>query len=261
MNRIQSYKVIFNITFNQIIRSKKTILMLIVTFLPVFVAIYYRTSANTDMIMPEQALSQIMIFFLLFLSILVSLFYGTALMADEIDNRTITYIFTRPIRKYYVVLWKFLSFLLGSFIILIPPMVLTFLLVSTDSRMSFDFGTSLVLFTKQLGIAILSILAYGAIFTFFGSRLKHPMIIGLLFAFGWEKIILIIPGIVRKFSVAHYLLSSFPKDPSIQRAIDHISRGADSSFAASISIITLVTVVFLCLSMYTAYSKEYAFEQ
>ena len=95
---------------------------------------------------------------------------------------------------------------------------------------------------------------------FFGTSLKHPIISGLLLAFGWEKIMLIVPGLIRKFSVAHYLISAFPIDPSMRTAIDEVSKGTTSSPTTSIITIIIITIVFLGLSIYTIYNKEYKFE-
>ena len=38
-------------------------------------------------------------------------FYGTSLIADEVDDRTITYLFTRPIRRGAVLIQNFLAYL------------------------------------------------------------------------------------------------------------------------------------------------------
>ncbi len=252
---------IFAITFGQTIRSKKTVFMLIVTFFPVLLAAYYRISGSEASISPEHAFSQIMIFFLLFISILVALFYGTAVIADEIDNKTITYLFMRPIRKHLIILGKFAAYILGVFLILIPPMLFTFLIIVTHSKMPSDFAHSLSLFTQRLCVVLLSLTVYGAIFTFFGTWLRRPVLLGLLLAFGWEKIALIVPGTIRKFSVAHYLLSVFPEAPSMQRFM-HLPKEASSSSPVlfSIIILSIITCIFLGLSIFTIYRKEYRFE-
>lgn len=269
-NFLQSCKVIFSITFGQTIRSKKTVIMLIVTFLPVLLAVCYRilgrdvlpqqALSRIVMINPEQVLSHTMLFSLQFLSALVALFYGTALLADEVDNRTIVCLVTRPIRKYSIILGKFAAYMVETLLVLIPPMVITFLIIATDNRMSSDFALSLSLFGKRLGVTILALVTYGAIFTFFGASLKRPVISGLLLAFGWEKIVVVIPFIIRKLSVAHYLLSAFPKGQALGY-LRHPGRAiADSSVLLSIIILLVIAGIFLGLSIFTIYRKEYRFE-
>ncbi len=179
--------------------------MLIVAFLPVFLTGYYRISVNVIFLNADQVLNRMSSFFLLFLSPFIALFYGTSLIADEVENKTITYIFTRPVRKYIITVGKLLAYFLVAIIIVLPSTIITYVMLINDSRMPLSSSDILYLLIKQLGTAVLSIIVYGSIFNFFGTRLKHPIISGLLFAFGWEKIVLIVPGIVRKFSVVHYI--------------------------------------------------------
>ena len=47
--------------------------------------------------------------------------------------------------------------------------------------------------------------AYGAVFAFVGARLQRPLLIGLLFALGWEPTVLVVPGYLKRLTVAYYL--------------------------------------------------------
>ncbi len=257
---LRPFKVTFRITFDQTIKSKKTIFMLLVTFLPVFMTLYYWIAQPEHFIPPPLVLVHIMLFYLLFVSILVALFYGNAMIGDEVDNRTIIYYFTRPIPKYTIIIGKFVAYIASVFLIIIPPMLISFLIIASDKEMSKDFAITVDTFARQLGVILLGLIVYGSIFIFFGTSLKHPIIAGLLLAFGWEKIMLIVPGLIRKFSVAHYLISAFPIDPSMRTTLDDVSKGATSSPTASIITIIIITIVFLGLSIYTIYNKEYKFE-
>jgi ABC-2 type transport system permease protein len=271
-NSLKSLKVIFDITLGQTIRSKKTVFILIVAFLPVILAICYRILqsdvppeqpfSRIARIDPEQALSLIMLFFLQFLSALVALFYATALVADEIDNRTITFLITRPVRKYSIILGKFSAYMLEALLILVPPMLLTFLIIATDSGMSSDFAASLSVFSRWLGVTMLALIVYGAIFTCFGAFARRPVIFGMLFAFGWEKTVLIVPGIIKKFSVIHYLMSVSSEEPVMQEFGVSLPRGAipNSPVLLSIVVLLIIAIIFLGLSIFTIYHKEYRFE-
>ena len=43
-----------------------------------------------------------------------------------------------------------------------------------------------------------------------GARFKRPLVMGLVFVFGWEQAALVIPGYMRRFTVAYYLQSLVP---------------------------------------------------
>ncbi len=254
---VQPYRVMFNIAFRQMFWSKKTLLLSIVAVLPALVAISFRFSEHSVRDAKEVFPTIMLVMYLLFLSILLALFYGTAIVADEVDNKTIIYLFTRPIRKYTILFGKFIAYLLGTCSVLIPSALITFAILVTDSKMKYSFGENLGLFLKYLIVLVLALIAYGAIFTLFGISLKRPVLIGLLFAFGWEKITLIVPGFIKKFSVVHYLLSSFPHDRIPPRKIKELFHGTTIRPVSSIFILLLISLVFLGLSIWIFSRKEY----
>lgn len=259
---MQTIKVIFTITLRQTIRSKKNIFMLIAAYLPVLLAIYFRVFIKDSPAGPENVISAVMRFYLQFLSALVALFYATSLVADEIDNKTITFLFTRPVRKYAIIAGKFLAYLLEVFLILIPSMALTYFIIAAGNGISTKPILSLGHFGGQVGVIMLALAAYGAIFTFFGAWWKRPVVLGLLFAFGWEKIIFLVPGIVRRFSVIHYLNSLFPKGKMMRQFRMHPPQitFTDSPPAFSTIILVIIIAFFLGLAIFTIYRKEYKFE-
>ena len=295
--------------------------MSIVALSPVLLAILFRFSKHGAAEASEFFPYMIVIVYLTFLSILLALFYGTAIISDEVDNKTLTYLLTRPIRKETIILGKFAAYLLGVFLILFTSALLTFTVVMTDNNsrtptvltkrairdkwMPPDGSSGLTskeqqqipqelrfweyqgtealqmrnklaqrvargevpvtfslrwnFLVESLGVLILALIAYGAFFTFLGACLKHAVLIGLLFAFGWEKIVLIVPGLVKKFSVIHYLLSSFPRDHIPRQFATVLFRGTTVQFSnATLSIIILfiISIVFLGLSVFALYHKE-----
>lgn len=256
---LQSCKMIFSITFRQTMRSKKTIFVLILTFLPVVIAVFYRIFAARTPIMPGDALLSITLFFMQFVSVLVALLYATALVADEIDNKTITYLFIRPVHKYSIILGKFAAYILEMIIILAPPILLTFVIIATDSRILSNFTLSLSVFGRRFAVIFLGLIVYGAIFTFFGVWWKRPVLLGLVFAFGWEKVALFVPGALRKFSIIHYLMSLFPGAKKFGMNIPGHPTPVTSA-PLSIIIILIIAIGFIMLSMFVIHRKEYKFE-
>ena len=56
----------------------------------------------------------------------------------------------------------------------------------------------------------LGLAAYGAVFACVGARLKRPLVVGLVFAFGWEPAVLLFPGYLKRLTVAYYLQALVP---------------------------------------------------
>ena len=51
---------------------------------------------------------------------------------------------------------------------------------------------------------------YGALFGWVGARLKRPLVIGLVFIFGWEPGVLLFPGYLKRATIAYYLQGLVP---------------------------------------------------
>lgn len=252
------YRVIFRITLGQIFFSKKSLLTAGLAILPVVVSLIFRFAKQSPRAVSAFFPTIMITMYLMFLSILLALLYGTAIISDEIDNKTITYLFTRPIRKDLLILSKFVAYLSGAIGISILSSLLTFLIVATDGRMPYSFGNNLSLFLKYLGVLILALITYGSIFVFLGTTIKRPVLVGLFFAFGWEKITVVVPGLIKKFSVAHYLLSIFPNKHIPRKMVTELFRGTTSRPVLSIIILFIISAVFLGLSIFTIYRRDFS---
>ena len=147
----------------------------------------------------------------------LGVFYGTALIADEVEDKTITYLFTRPIPRGAVLVGKYLAYLSCTVLLILPSVVLVYFLMVPIGGGS--IGASFPSLMTDLGLLALGLAAYGAVFSLVGAWLKRPLVIGLVFAFGWEPGVLIFPGYLKQLTVAYYLQASRPARDA--RRLDH----------------------------------------
>ena len=66
--------------------------------------------------------AMIWILFLWFIVPVLGVFYGTSLIADEVDDKTITYLFTLPVRRGAVVVGKYIAYLLCTSLAVLPAL-------------------------------------------------------------------------------------------------------------------------------------------
>ena len=71
----------------------------------------------------------IWVFYLRFIVPVLGVFYGTSLMADEVEDKTITYLFTRPIPRGAVLVGKYLAYLVCTMLVVLPSVMLVYLLI------------------------------------------------------------------------------------------------------------------------------------
>ena len=71
----------------------------------------------------------IWLLYLRFIVPVLGVFYGTALVADEVEDKTITYLFVRPVSRSAILAGKYLAYLATTVFVVLPSVVLLYLLV------------------------------------------------------------------------------------------------------------------------------------
>ena len=143
----------------------------------------------------------ISLLYLRFIVPALGVYYGTSMIADEIEDKTITYLFVRPMRRGAIVAGKYLAYLLSVLAAVLPSTALVFFILVPFASM----GSLVDTFVGDLQQIALGIVAYGAVFVLASVTLKRPLVGGLIFVFGWEPIAMALPGYVGQLTVAHYL--------------------------------------------------------
>lgn len=207
---------IFQLSIGEMLWSRRTIFMALVVGCPVFVALVVRfvqamgtaplrvNGVQVDAV--TMFGTMVWILYLSFIVPVLGVFYGTALIADEVDDRTITYLFTRPVRRGAVLVGKFLAYLVVTTLVVLPSVMIVFFLLVPLSQVASGFVPLVI----DLGVLGLGLAAYGALFALAGAALRRPLIVGLAFVFGWELVALLIPGYLKQFTVAYYLQTLVP---------------------------------------------------
>ena len=251
------------LTLDTLFWSKKTILMAVISFLVIGISVLGRLILSFQWIHapfpPGQVFGTLMSTAVIhFLVIFVTLFYGTALVSEEVEGKTLTYLFVRPIPKPTIMLGKYLALVWISSLLVLPTVFLSYVILylGPDLRPFMDdMGT----LAKDLGIVFLGLLAYGAMFSLIGALLKHSILAGLVYAFGWEGIISYLPGFTRKLTITHYLQSIFPHEDTASAIAMLI--GERSSTTESVLTLVLLIFFFLATASLVLREKEYVLEQ
>ncbi|MBC7348395.1 MAG: ABC transporter permease [Candidatus Aminicenantes bacterium] len=200
----------------------------------------------------------LMVFFLQFLIVLLGLFYGSSLVVEELDNRTLPYLTSRPLGRASMVMGKYLAYLSLTTIMLVSAVWLSYLVLNLEAGFQLsDLGTV----ARYSAVLWLGLAAYLAFFSFLGTWLKKPILVGLAFGFGWESVIQYFPGTTQKLSVAHYLKSLLPQYASSSGKLGFLFiRLEPTKPWLAVLILAAITVVFLALACLIFSYKEYLFE-
>jgi ABC-type Na+ efflux pump permease subunit len=203
----------------------------------------------------------IWILYIRFIVPVLGVFYGTALIADEVEDKTITYLFTRPISRSAVLLGKYLAYLVCTTLLVLPSvMIVFFVVVPTGGGSIAQAFPSLL---TDFGMLVAGLMAYGAVFALVGTRLKRPLIVGLVFAFGWEPGVLFFPGYLKRATVMYYLQAlvshEMPQDSAVAM-IMQVFREVPA-LPTSLAGLAVITGLSLWFAARAVEEREYILEQ
>jgi ABC-2 type transport system permease protein len=262
---------VFDVAVGQLLWSRRTMFMVLAVTAPIVIAVILRVSdamgvsalrVNGQQVGgPVMFGGMIWLLYLRFIVPVLGTFYGTALIADEVEDRTITYLFTRPIPRGAIVVGKYFAYLVCTILVVLPSVTAVFLLMTPIGGGS--IGETFPMLLTDLGILALGLAVYGAVFAFIGARVPRPLVAGLVLVFGWEQIALIVPGYLRRFTVAYYLQALVPHAMPQDDVVSAIASLFSQSPPAQSSILWLlgILVVALWLAAHTLQTREYVLEQ
>ena len=263
---------IFDLSLGQMLWSRRSIFLALVVGGPVVLAVVVRVIAA---VVPSSSLRingalvggpsifgmMIWLLYVRFIVPVLGVFYGTALIADEVDDKTITYLFTRPIPRGAVLVGKYLAYLVCTVLLILPTVTMVFFLIVPLGEGS--VGQAFPSLLTDLGMLILGLATYGALFALIGARLKRPLVIGLVFTFGWEPTVMLVPGYLKQLTVAYYLQSLVPHvmpDDSTLSALLQVFSDVPP-VGASLAALVIITGLALWLAARTVEAREYVLEQ
>lgn len=190
---------------------------------------------------------------------LVALIFGSAVVAEEIEDRTITYLFTRPIQRAAILVGRWLAALVPMLTALgLSAWGVLHLLGGLGSEERVDWMPEGFRW-RTLVVVLAGGAVYSALFAAAGALFKRPILVGLAYTFVYELILGNLPGSNQKATVQYYLKSFLlgGDDETLRRFENTIAIvPLAEPFAAARSLV-LILIVSLALGAWRLSRREY----
>lgn len=141
------------------------------------------------------------------------LFVFGGLVRGEQLGKTLHHLLLAPVRREVVVLGKYVAALAATATAFGVFSAAAYLVLLSDSgrhaalaHLSAGGGGRLVSYVL---VAVLACAAYGAVFLAFGQWVRNPVFPALAF-WGWEHVNFLLPEVLKRLGLIHYLLSLTP---------------------------------------------------
>jgi len=193
------------------------------------------------------------------------IFFGCAwifmnLFRGELVDRSLHYYFLSSVRREVLVVGKYISGLVTSILLFTGTTIVSMLLLYlplfySESIRFFSGGQGLKHLVTYASITILACVGYGAFFTVVGLFVRNPIIPALVL-YGWEWINFLLPPLLKKISVVHYLKSLMPV-PMSEGPFAVVAEPTPAWLA--IPGLILVTAIVLVISGYRIRKMEISY--
>ena len=211
---------IFRLEIEKNFLGRRSILIYLLAFLPLFplmILALFTPPGNEWREFNNYALIYSGLYNALILRTVV--FFGSAwifmnLFRGDIVDRILHYYLLSAVRRELLLVGKYFSGLVTSIILFTITTVVAMLLLYfphfySQSVRFFTEGRGLTQILTYAGITMLACLGYGAFFLVVGLFVRNPIIPAVLLYF-WEWLNFLLPPLLKKISVIHYLNSLVP---------------------------------------------------
>jgi ABC-2 type transport system permease protein len=227
-------RAVFVLTVRQLAGSRRIWLVLALVSLPLLAGLLFQAADATAT--PDEFADDVTRVMLASAILpLVMLLLATAAFGNEVGDRTLVYLVTKPIARWRIVVPKLLaSVAVGGIPVALGGAVAVAVIEGGDGGGALATGTGLL-----AGSA-----AYAAIFTWAGLATRHALLIGLVYVFIWEAALAAYLDGIRFLSVRRYTLA----------LIHALDDGRLASVDISLSPLTAAigtTVVLACFTALT----------
>ncbi len=190
-----------------------------------------------------------MLVYLQFIVLYACLLFGTSLFAEEEENKTLTYLTSRPVSTFELVVYKYIGFVMSVFVLFLVPLLLTFAIIATHTsyQLTSDFMFEL---GQYIGLMFVAVAAWGALFMFFGVYFrKYSLMVGLLYALLWETFVANIGASIKFATVNYYIRSLAP--------VPFASAAGETPWGQALAAMVGLAVACILLTWYFQRKKDY----
>ncbi|MBN2363791.1 ABC transporter permease subunit [candidate division WOR-3 bacterium] len=256
MNIPYSFQIVFKMFFKPGLRRTRTKVLILLNVFPLLIvcAVKFAGFMRGEPFSFDVSFFSgfAYIFYIGFYCGIVAVFYGTSVIREDIEDKTLVFLTSRPVPKKDVFLGKYLSYLSICLIAVLPAFTLCFAVVFFNRLL--EPLSYLILFKFSAGI-ILAILAYYSLFAFLSLIASKSTALGLAFIFGWEGIVQYFPGSTQKLTVIYHVKAILP--PLREEGGFFSERLAPENPFVALAVILILVSVSVLLSVVVFRKKRY----
>lgn len=235
--------------------SRRLLVCALIAFLPTLVA-FVATAASRRAVAGDLAAHLTYVLVLQIVLPLSTLLFGSAVIAEEVEDRTITYLFTRPVPRAALLAGRFASSV--ALLALLLCAALAALLATAARARGEGEPIDPALVPRLFTVLIFGTVAYTAVFACVGAFFRHAMMVGIGYAFAIEGFLANLPGRTQVVTIQYHMRSYLSGEGSgaLQRVEEFTARTVESP-ARALTILAAIAVVALALGAWRVSRRQF----
>lgn len=228
---------IFTLTLREFFGQRRSLLLFLMTLVPVGLAIIYRAGDHIDQ---QDWAANVLLNGIVITTIvpLACLIFGTAALGSEIEDGTAVYILAKPVPRREIIVAKFAAADMVVAVFIVPASAISGLIaLQGTSEQGIAVGFSLA---TLLGVA-----AYSAVFILLSVASSRALIFGLAYVFIWEGVVTELFSGTRWISIRQYCLGV----ADLISSVNEDAFRAELDGPAALILIAVVTATALILAV------------
>jgi ABC-2 type transport system permease protein len=253
---------LLSITVRSILYDRKTMAVGVLLLLLLAIPLYWLSDppSGEDETALDMFMTIIAIFYLQFIVLYVCFLYGTGLITTEIDDRTMTYLLSRPIHRLEILVYKYIGYVFSIFLIFAVPVILNYLILAQHGG-SGEIVDNLDVLAISLGGIFIAIMMWGALFIFMASVFKNPLMPGFLYCIFWETFMPLMSGNIPKATITYHIRTFLINGIKVVKSslVDggDLPPHGDMSSGWTFILAIVISAVFLFMSWVVVRDKDF----
>lgn len=192
-------------SFREMSRRRRLFSLGLINLLPVLVVLSIRIWFPGEGITAQMQLASLTYeVFIPFLIPIAAMAVGIPAIGEQIDDGTIVFTWTRPIRRRAIFLGRLLAAQVVAASLMSISLILCFVIMISQGLDVITWDL-LKLYLLTFMIIAVGAFVYSAVFATMGTFFRKPVLPALLFAFGWESLVTNIPARVQELGLRFHL--------------------------------------------------------
>ena len=266
---LNSAAAVIRLTTHQLLGGRRRILTLVSWLLPVGVALLLRV------LLPARAFADSSVGYGsvligVYASILVpfvAVYWGSSVLTDEVEGKTLVYLWTRPAGRARIMVMKFAVALAWFMVLLLLSLTATYLTLAWGGEQPVRLHH---LQTVLWDLRALSLggLTYAAVAFFLASLIRKPLMASLLYFYTIDFFLSwpIIPGYLKLLSVHHYVAVLSTRDAApeadgparfLGRALEKLVEETPTTESQAVWTLVAAGLAFLIAGALLTRSREF----